>query len=79
MVLYRLQRKYYNESKLRIINMEDMVMKLIKLTAKEAKALTRKLGLCWGDEQRTYYATNEERTEIWEYTSKADRDKACEE
>lgn len=26
MVLYRLHRKYYNESKLKIINMEDMVM-----------------------------------------------------
>lgn len=30
MVLYRLQRKYYNESKLKMINMEDMVMASIK-------------------------------------------------
>lgn len=51
-------------------------MKYIALTYKEAKKLTEELGLCWGDDKRTFYATNEDRTEIWEYDSKAERDRA---
>jgi hypothetical protein len=52
-------------------------MKLKKLNSKEAERLTKKLGLCWGDEQRTFYATNEEETDIWEFDSKSKRDAAC--
>lgn len=51
-------------------------MKLKPISAKQAEKLTKELGLCWGDEQRTFYATNEKETEIWEYDSKAERDKA---
>ena len=52
-------------------------MKLKKLTANDAERLTKKLGLCWGDEQRTFYATNEEETDVWEFDTKAERDRAC--
>lgn len=56
-------------------------MKLIPITAKEAKRLTRKLGLCWGGEQdgKTFYATNEAQSEVWEYDTKAERDRAVKE
>jgi hypothetical protein len=50
-------------------------MKKIKLTAKEAQRLAEKLGLDIGDDGRTYYATNEEQTEIWEFDTKTERDK----
>jgi len=54
-------------------------VRLKKINAKEAKRLTEKLGLCWGDGSRTFYATNEEETEVWEFDSKAERDAAVEE
>ena len=49
-------------------------MKLIKISAKEAKKLMTKLGLGWGGDGRTFYATNEERTEVWEFDSRAERE-----
>ena len=52
-------------------------MKLKPITAKQAEKLTKKLGLCFGDDGRTFYATNEEETDIWEFDSKKERDKAC--
>ena len=51
-------------------------MKLKAITAKEAERLTLKLGLCWGDDRRTFYATDEDETEVWEFDSKTERDKA---
>ena len=52
-------------------------MKLIPISAKKAERLTKKLGLCWGDDQRTFYATNEGETDIWEFDTKSERDRAC--
>lgn len=49
-------------------------MKKKAITAKYAYELTEKLGLCSGDDDRTFYATNEEETEIWEFDSKKERD-----
>lgn len=49
-------------------------MKKIKLTAKEAKKLAQELGLEIGDDGTTFYATNEEKTEIWEFDTKKERD-----
>ena len=49
-------------------------MKKIKITAKEAHKLAEELGLCISDDGRTFYATNKERTEIWEFDSKRERD-----
>lgn len=54
-------------------------MKLIKLNYQDAKKLTGELGLCFGEDGKTFYATNEDRTEIWEFESKKKRDRACEE
>ena len=53
-------------------------MKIHAITAKQAEKLTRKLGLCFGGDGRTYYATNDEESEIWEFDSKKDRDAAVE-
>ena len=53
-------------------------MKLVKITAKEAIKLMKELGLDWGGDGRTYYATNEEKTAVWEFDTKADRDRHCE-
>lgn len=51
-------------------------MKVKKLTAKEAVKLLRKLGLCCmgADDGKTFYATNEEETEVWEFDTKKERD-----
>jgi hypothetical protein len=49
-------------------------MKLKKITAKEAEKIMAELGLCFGDDGRTFYATNEEHTEVWEFDSKKERD-----
>ncbi len=46
-----------------------------KITAKEAYKLAEELGLSICDDGRTFYATNEERTEIWEFDSKKERNK----
>lgn len=52
-------------------------MKLKKITYKEAKKLAEKLGLCFGGESdgRTFYATDEDETELWEYDTKEQRDR----
>lgn len=44
------------------------------ITANQAYKLIAKLGLDFGDDGRTFYATNEEESEIWEFDSKAERD-----
>lgn len=51
-------------------------MKAKKLTASKAKKLLRKLGLCYSgaDDGQTFYATNEDETEVWEFDSKLERD-----
>lgn len=51
-------------------------MKAKKLTTKEAVKLLRKLGLCCmgADDGQTFYATNEEETEVWEFDTKRERD-----
>lgn len=45
-----------------------------KITAKEAERLSKKLGLSYGADARTFYATNEDETEVWEFDSKKARD-----
>ena len=49
-------------------------MKKKAITAKHAYKLMTKLGLDSGDDGRTFYATNEEESEVWEFDSKAERD-----
>ena len=49
-------------------------MKKKAITAKYAYELIEKLGLCTGDDGRTFYATNEEETEVWEFDTKKERD-----
>ena len=49
-------------------------MKMKVITAKYAYELTEKLGLCVGDDGRTFYATNEDETEVWEFDTKKERD-----
>ena len=45
-----------------------------KLTAKEAQALAKKLGIDIDDESTTFYASNDNKTEIWSFDSKNERD-----
>lgn len=45
-----------------------------KISAKEAYRLMDKLGLDYGMDGTTYYATNKERTEVYEFYSKKERD-----
>ena len=47
----------------------------VKISAKEANKLARELGIDIDDEETTYYATNEERTEIWGFETKTRRDR----
>lgn len=53
--------------------------KLKAISAKKAERLTKKLGLSWcgADDGITFYATDEEETEVWEFESKRERDRAC--
>ena len=44
------------------------------ITAKYAEELLRKLGNDYGGDGRTFYATNEEETEVWEFDNKKERD-----
>ena len=44
------------------------------ITAGQAKKLARKLGLDMGDDGVTFYATNAEETELFEFDRKRDRD-----
>ena len=45
-----------------------------KISAKEAQLLARKLGIQIGEDGLTFYATNEDESEIFEFDSKRDRD-----
>ncbi len=44
------------------------------VNVKEAKKITERLGLCSGEDGRTYYAWDDEADEIYEFDSKRDRD-----
>ena len=44
------------------------------ITAKYAEELLRKLGNDYGGDGRTFYATNEEETGVWEFDNKKERD-----
>lgn len=48
-----------------------MEMKMKSITAKEAEKLMIKLGLCIPDDhQKTFYATDIEETEVWDFDNK---------
>lgn len=49
-------------------------MKMIKLSAKEAHKLADKLGIDIEDDGVTFYATDEDKTEIWAFDTKKERD-----
>ena len=51
-------------------------MKQIALTAKEAYKLAQELGVSISDDGKTFYTTNEKRSELWEYDTKKERDDA---
>ena len=55
-------------------------MKLIAITAKEAKRINIRNGMeTWEEDgQRTFWATDEERSETWMFDSKKERDEAIE-
>ena len=44
------------------------------ITARYAEKLLQKLGYDYGNDGRTFYATNEEETEVWEFNNKKERD-----
>lgn len=46
------------------------------ITAKQAIRIMKKLGLCYGEDGRTFYATNADESEVWEYDTKKERDEA---
>lgn len=55
------------------------MMKLRAVTVKEAYKIAYKLGVSITEgDGRTFYATDEKETGIWEFDSKYDRDKAIE-
>lgn len=45
-----------------------------KITAREAEKIMDRLGLCYGNDGRTFYATDDEESEVWEFDSKKERD-----
>ena len=45
------------------------------ITAKEARKINERLGLEWDDEQRTFWAYDEESYEIYDFDSKKERDR----
>lgn len=49
-------------------------MKKIAITAKEAYKIAEILGVCISDDGTTFYATNEARTDLWEFDTKRERD-----
>lgn len=52
-------------------------MKFKAITAKEAEKITLRNGMCWtADGSKTFYLTDEDETEVWEYSSKTERDRA---
>lgn len=44
------------------------------ITAKQAYKLMKKLGVDFGEDSRTFFATNEEESELWEFDTKRERD-----
>lgn len=57
-----------------------MEMKMKSITAKEAEKLMIKLGLCIPDDhQKTFYATDIEETEVWDFDNKKERDECVKE
>ena len=46
------------------------------ITAKQAKKITERTGMCLSGELdgRTFYGTNIEETDVWEFDSKRERD-----
>lgn len=51
-------------------------MRVKKITSKQAEKIMDRLGLCYGDDGRTFYLTNEEETEVWEFDSLKERNEA---
>lgn len=51
-------------------------MTIRAITAKQARRIMEKLGLCYGDDGRTFYATNADESEVWEFDTKKERDEA---
>lgn len=49
-------------------------MKKIKLTSKEAHKLAETLNIDIDDDGTTFYATDEDKTEIWSFDTKSERD-----
>lgn len=45
-----------------------------KISARQAEKIMKRLGLCFGDDGKTFYATNEKESEIYEFDSKKERD-----
>lgn len=55
-------------------------MKYMAITRNEALRIARRSGYSLSESDgRTYYATNESRSEVWEYGSKKERDEAVKE
>lgn len=53
-------------------------MTIKPITRRQAKAIGEKTGFPISeDDGRTFYATNAEETEVWEFDTKAQRDAAC--
>ena len=53
-------------------------MKLKPITRKKAIAISRKTGCPISEEDgRTFYATNETETDVWEYKTRQERNRAC--
>ena len=44
------------------------------ITAKQAYKLLEKLGLDYGNDGRTFFATDDEESEVYEFESKKERD-----
>lgn len=56
-----------NEKELKIM------IKYKKITSKQAYKLAKKLGLEICEDGRTFYATNEQETELWEFDTLRER------
>lgn len=48
-----------------------------KISAKEARAICKRLGLSADDKQTTFWAYDEESGEIYDFDTKAERDNFC--
>lgn len=52
----------------------EKVRSMKPITARYAEKLLQKLGNDYGNDGRTFYATNEEEDAVWEFDSKKERD-----